>query len=72
MILYQVLPETEGKTLEEIENFFSDKSRKLLDRHIKSIESTKQTHDDGIVNSKSGIKHIDAKPMDNPAFVEGA
>lgn len=36
-ILYHILPETEGKTLAEIEHFFSDKTRKITDRHIRPI-----------------------------------
>ena len=38
--LYLVLPETENRTLEEIEQYFSDKSRKFGDRKIKKITPT--------------------------------
>lgn len=33
--MYLTLPETEKRTLEEIEIYFSDKSRKLFDVEIK-------------------------------------
>lgn len=33
--MYVFLPETENRTLEEVELYFSDKSRKLTDRHVK-------------------------------------
>lgn len=32
--MYKILPETEGRTLEEIEIYFSDNTRKLTDRKI--------------------------------------
>lgn len=35
--MYQILPETENRTLEEIELHFSDNKRKINDRHIKKI-----------------------------------
>lgn len=34
-IMYVFLPETENRTLEEVELYFSDKTRKLTDIHIK-------------------------------------
>lgn len=33
-MLYQILPETEGRTLEDIEIHFADDNRKLTDRFI--------------------------------------
>lgn len=35
--MYATLPETEGKTLEEIELHFSDNSKKITDRNIKKV-----------------------------------
>lgn len=35
--MYHILPETENRTLEEIELHFSDNKRKIYDRHIKKI-----------------------------------
>lgn len=32
---YVIFPETEGRTLEEIEDYFSDPKRRLTDRHIR-------------------------------------
>lgn len=34
VIMYLILPETEGCTLEDIEIHFSDDNRKLTDRYI--------------------------------------
>lgn len=36
-VLFVILPETEGRTLEEIELFFSDNKRPITDRHIRKI-----------------------------------
>lgn len=38
--MYLVLPETENRTLEEIELYFSDKNRKVFDVVIKKKIST--------------------------------
>lgn len=35
--LYLVFPETEGKSLQQIEYYFSDKTRKWTDRRIRPI-----------------------------------
>lgn len=32
--MYNILPETEGRTLEEIENHFADDNRKITDHYI--------------------------------------
>lgn len=34
ILMYFILPDTEGRTLEDIEMHFSDKSKKITDRHI--------------------------------------
>lgn len=36
-MLFNILPDTEGRTLEEIEQFFSDKTRRLTDRKIQPV-----------------------------------
>lgn len=42
ILIYLILPETENQTLEDIELYFSDKSKKFTDRKIKkSQKSTK-------------------------------
>lgn len=52
--MFQALPETENRTLEEIELHFSDNKRKITDRHIKKINQT--TFENGVsdVNSPNG------------------
>lgn len=40
VVLYQILPETEGRTLEDIELHFSDADRKLTDRFIVNNSSS--------------------------------
>lgn len=39
---YFILPETENRSLEEIELHFSDKSKKLTDRYIAKTSKEKQ------------------------------
>lgn len=39
ILIYKIMPETENRTLEEIEMHFSDKSKKLNDRKIASVSS---------------------------------
>lgn len=34
MVMYNILPETEGRTLEDIEIHFADNNRKLTDHYI--------------------------------------
>lgn len=36
-VLFVILPETEGRTLEEIELFFSDNKRRITDHRIRKI-----------------------------------
>lgn len=42
--MYYTLPETEQRSLEDIERHFSDNSRSITDIHIK-IHSTQNLHD---------------------------
>lgn len=35
MLQYLILPETEGHTLEEIEQYFSDSKRRITDRRVR-------------------------------------
>lgn len=42
IFIYVYLPETEGRTLEEIELFFSDNKRPMSDRKIKPSTTTKE------------------------------
>lgn len=37
--MYQILPETEGCTLQDIETHFSDNNRKFTDRHIAKLSA---------------------------------
>lgn len=39
ILMYKILPETENRTLEDIEMHFSDNSKKLTDRKISKIQS---------------------------------
>lgn len=74
LILWQVMPETEGRTLDEIEQFFSDESRKITDRIIRPLKSevnSAQLNEDTNPTTRNS-KCID-KPvncLDNPAFVD--
>lgn len=42
VVIYLILPETEGRTLEEIEAYFSDKSRKFNDIQIRTVHDREQ------------------------------
>lgn len=59
--IYLYLPETEGRTLEEIELFFSDNKRPMSDRHIKTA---------GQANKEFKLAVISNNGCDNRAYVE--
>lgn len=63
-MIYKFLPETENRTLEDIELYFTDSRRKWTD-----IKIVKQKSVDGSVetNDKDGNS---AKGCDNKAFVQ--
>lgn len=76
VVLYMILPESEGRTLEEIEQFFSDTKRKLTDRTILPIASIQRPAresigDSGSVRSRSNASKGNGSSVDNPAFVSG-
>lgn len=79
VVLYVILPETEGRTLEEIEQFFSDTKRKLTDREIRPITSNRRSVQEDIdipgkIRSRtnaSKMSHPTVSSVDNPAFVGG-
>lgn len=39
ILMYNILPETEGRTLEDIELHFSDNSKNITDRKISKLKS---------------------------------
>lgn len=64
---YNILPETENRSLEDIEKHFSDNSKKLTDRHIpisKSAESAKKA-DESVYN---GSKSLENGGLDTTKF----
>lgn len=61
ILMYNILPETENRSLEDIELHFADKSRKLTDRQIRKMSKRLGTeldydHIDEIIkkNAKNG------------------
>lgn len=42
ILMYYILPETEGRTLEEIEVHFSDKSKNILDHKIQRVKAKQE------------------------------
>lgn len=63
-IIYTFLPETENRTLEDIELYFTDNRRKWTD-----IKIVKQKSVDGNVET-NGKDNNSVKGCDNKAFVE--
>lgn len=48
--MFKILPETENRTLEDIELHFSDNSKDLTDRTIIKVSKMKRMHDIEAVN----------------------
>lgn len=70
IFIFLYIPETERRTLEDIEVHFSDNNRKMTDRKIQ-----KNTSFDDILNAQSGTKNINngkppiqANGCDNKAY----
>lgn len=59
VLMYKIMPETENKTLEDIELHFSDDTKKITDRKIAKNNSTKKeerTHlSDDIARTKDSV-----------------
>lgn len=62
---WMILPETEGKTLEDIELHYSDNSKNITDRKIIKTKSNHNQSDDKTIANKS--KGFEAG-FDNKAF----
>lgn len=48
--MYIFMPETEGRTLEEVERFFSDKNRRLTDRYVPRMFPSDERQTAGVTN----------------------
>lgn len=58
--MYNILPDTENRTLEEIELHFSDKTKKITDRNIAKINSE---------SNNVNVDKTNQNEYDNHAFV---
>lgn len=68
VLLYKIMPETENRTLEDIEMHFSDNSKKLTDRKIaKQDETEKNESIDGITRNEIGNEEA-VNGIENRAF----
>lgn len=63
IIIYQILPETEGRSLEDIEMHFSNNSLKLTDRNIPKSSSKMNEN-----NPKDCETNIDTEQIDKKAI----
>lgn len=86
VLMYKIMPETENRSLEDIEMHFSDNSKKLTDRKIakqqhlrrcerkNEVECDEITKNSGLVKDQYEIDSNDeiktTKGLDNRAFVE--
>lgn len=58
VLMYKIMPETENKTLEDIELHFSDDTKKITDRKIAKNNSTKKEErkmSDDIARTKDSV-----------------
>lgn len=58
IVLYKILPETEGRSLEDIEMHFSDNSKKLTDHNIPKRKQSAST------NGRA-VNEVEARGDDN-------
>lgn len=56
--MYFLLPETEDRTLEDIEMHFSDNKRKLTDRKIQKNVTAKQFNGPAAVDCDKSLKEV--------------
>lgn len=54
--MYFAMPETEGRTLEEVELYFCDRHRRIFDRYVPSIREQGNTHKRTV--SPTGVDNI--------------
>lgn len=52
ILMYNILPETENRTLEDIEMHFADKSKKINDRKIRKLDPKPED------NGKAATKRV--------------
>lgn len=69
--MFFFLPETEGRTLEEIELFFSDNKRKMIDRHIRKADDQQTGLEPIHIKSIANGAEILSGGCENKAFDEG-
>lgn len=55
------MPETENRSLEDIEMHFSDDSKRITDRHIAYVQPTQQTHDEVQCNGSNDTSVSDTE-----------
>lgn len=66
IVMYKILPETEGRTLEDIELHFSDKTKKLADHKIskpkEAVPNSESCSKEMTINNNS-MKDADLTPL---------
>lgn len=55
VLMYKILPETENRTLEEIELHFADNNKKLTDRKIAKIHENKNSYENNGFTAKPKV-----------------